>query len=59
MRYRSWEVDQADAGNQLILSCKSGQTLIFVFSDSHVMILSDLEIELIFGKFFFFQAEIR
>jgi hypothetical protein len=29
-KYRSWEVDQADAGNQLILSCKSGQTLIFI-----------------------------
>lgn len=37
-KYRSWEVDQADAGNQLILSCKSGQTLIFVFSDCHVPI---------------------
>jgi hypothetical protein len=37
---RSWKVDTADEGNQLIVLCKSGQTSIFVLSDSPIPIPS-------------------
>lgn len=30
----SWAVEQADAGNHLVICCSSGQILIFTFSDS-------------------------